>query len=320
MSSLENLVICSGFFIITLIIMMVIYYKIHKDIKLSRLKTVAEKYRSEVENYGLVLDQKKKEIDSKFVEVSNQTFEMMKEIKTQLSEVNSYNEDFVKLQEAMVTYHEALNRLSQMTVKVEKETDLIKVKAEALEVVENKINKIDVKASELEALLNLLNKQMDENAEMVLNKQQEMSNDLLKNNVDKLNSSFEKISIASQTYMLNLEKQIKLTQQATLALTDKAGPILVEYADRYAMLANEQTELRKLKNEKEDLSKQLKALKEEKDLLDSLILKGMGPEDIDPEIQKKSNENPPLIDTEELIEKKEENLEESEVEEDIPLD
>jgi len=264
--------------------MLIIYYKIHRDIKLSRLKTVAEKYKGDVEAYGTVLDQKKNDLDHRFNDISNQTLEMINKVESQLAEIKAYNDDLIKLQNAMVTYNEALNRLSQMTKKLEDKIEMVKVKAEALEAVENKINKQSEKLGELENLTKAVKQHMEENTATTLQDQKIQSEELAKENLETLQHDLKTVEVSAKTHILNLEKQIKLTEVATHALTDKAGPMLVECADRYAMLANEQKEIKRMNDEKEDLTKQLDDLRKEKELLTSLIQKNMNPDEPNPEV------------------------------------
>lgn len=138
---------------VTLVLVLVLIAQLRKEIRLSKLKSVADQYMLKVDSASKLMEGRIQQFEEQLETRIREGNELISRTNSQLEDLSGYSQDLANLKSAMTTYHRALDELAQLTMKSDDELGRLEKRSELFDAVTAAIDRFESKFQEMEKRL-----------------------------------------------------------------------------------------------------------------------------------------------------------------------
>ncbi|MGP1418325.1 MAG: LA_3659 family protein [Sphaerochaetaceae bacterium] len=138
---------------VTLVLVLVLIAQLRKEIRLSKLKSVADQYMLKVDSASKLMEGRILQFEEQIETRIREGNELISRTSSQIEDLSGYSQDLANLKVAMTTYHHALDELAQLTMKSDDELGKLEKRSELFDAVTAAIDRFEAKFQEMEKRL-----------------------------------------------------------------------------------------------------------------------------------------------------------------------
>ncbi|MDD2233066.1 MAG: hypothetical protein PHT39_06285 [Sphaerochaetaceae bacterium] len=135
--------------VVILTLVLILISQLRKEVRLSKLKSVTDQYMVKLDSASKIMENRIAQYNDQLELKIKAGEDILSRTASQIEDLSGYSEDLANLKEAMTTYHQALNELSDLTARSEDEIARLDERALLVSKVQAALEAFEVKFADI---------------------------------------------------------------------------------------------------------------------------------------------------------------------------